>query len=929
MAKRTPAADTPIDPTARLGQLTINGLGPQPARLMLVGEAPVKQDEYRKQPLSSAGGQLLTAILEQKCKPALRRDEMYVTTVVKRRVLDAYGKDTAPNAAEVQLFANTLRAEYHKTQPDVVVTVGATAAKFFLPGCNLELQHGMPTVSEEFGVCVVPCYSPAMAMFDTELMPALYWDCQRVSAFVNGQLGLHCPTTKRTVAHDRLPDDTRPFRDAQGYLHLGVDTEDLVNGRPWCLTVSWADGHACFMPPDHPQLRVLDALVRDPMTITFIHNGMHDLKPLRYLGLDWRAQYRWQQPDGSQHTLDSRIIDTMILAFQQGRLHTQALKTLSYRLLDTLMVSYSDIVDPVAEQRALDYMTEAYSRNGWLKPEHTAYWDEALGKVRMQRPQGVAQRLKRFMSDYGKFEPDEEGNAFSVVKRWEALPAELQQEIEIRLGPFPRTDLSHCDRQAAVHYACQDADQTRLLGLELWARHQMFGLQQVAAIDHGQVPMVERMQHVGLPANSQYFRDLGVEMRGMQEACAGALSVLLDRPINPNSSEQIAELLYKEMGLTAAKMTKTGKQSTGKKALEHLRADNLYVDLIATSKEYGKIDSSFCGNIATRTEWTYPDLDFMTEGELQDEDRLAIAQHQFTAEERAYYQLMITRAKTGRLASKEFNALAIPTRTELGRRIRYGFKTRPGRLLGTWDLNQIEMRVMAHRAQDPQMLEVYNRSPKQFEPWDRDLHIYTANKVTGIATHSMPKKWRTACKSTGFGIIMGITGIGLADQMRMYGLDPEEWTEDRCDEFIVEWLKVFKGVDTYQRDKRAEARRTGEVRDMFGRRFLLPHASCPLQWIASEAERQSHALDIQSSAQCIEKLGMRRIDTEVLPAIRSMGWYIEPCLQVHDELIFEFDAEAADVVDGLMLDALTSVVRMSVPIEAGSAMADSWGGLEK
>lgn len=903
----TPAAPAPaLDPTARLSSRVVPGVGPQPARVMIVGEGPGKHEDQQGRPFVGPSGQLLTHILEQKCKPALYRDRCYVTNVIKRRIAD----DADPTPAEIAYFANTLRGEFYKTQPDVVIAVGRFAARFFLPDCNMELHHGMPMLSEEFGCLVVPCYHPAGAMYDTEMMPALYWDYQRAVACIEGHVGVHYVERRQTRVHDRLPDG---LLGGDAPITLGVDTEDLVDGDPWCLTVSWADGDAALLGPGHPDLPVLDAVVRQPHCTTFIHHGLHDLPVLRRLGLDWANLYLWSpgQP---------RIIDTMQLAFQQGgRIHTQSLKTLVYRLLAVQMDSYDDIVQPVAQERALDYLVSANAIEDWAKPEPEPYWDEEQGKVRIARPQGAGQRLKRIISDYGKYDPAEhEDAAFDAVKRWDALPEHVQAEVQHRLGPFPYTDLSHCPPARARHYAGQDADMTRQLGLELWTRHRSLELTRIADIDHGQIPMIAEMMANGMPASSRYFEGLGAEMRTMQEQAAAELSHLVGRPINPNSSEQLADLLYKELGLAPAKLTRTGRPSTGKKALEHLRKENPFVDLAARSKEFGKIDSSFCTNILRHT-------------------RPVIINEDMDVEERAFYELQVTRAKTGRLASKNFNVLAIPVRTELGKRIRHGFRAREGRLLGTWDLNQIEMRVMAHRSRDTAMCEVYNRDPAKHPAWDRDLHIYTASKVTGIKVgpewkdKSRPDlaKWRTACKSTGFGIIMGITGVGLADQMRMYGLDPAEWTEDRCDELIRDWLKVFGGVHDYQQDMRAQARRTGEVRDMFGRRFLLPHAACPLSWIASEAERQSHALDIQSSAQCIEKLAMREIHVNVLPTIREMDYYCEPIVQIHDELLLEFDAEAAELIDAMMLHTLTTTVQLRVPIEAGGAIGQTWAELEK
>jgi DNA polymerase-1 len=586
-----------------------------------------------------------------------------------------------------------------------------------------------------------------------------------------------------------------------------------------------------------------------------------------------------------------------------------------------------------------------WSKAEWPVPEPTPNYDVVTKKLNWSRPWGLNTHLKRLLADFNPALRDHlyhkvtkknplpppadfaylPNPSVDLVARWGNVDLYKREQVgEYRLDD---TDLSHCDFKTASHYACQDADVTRLLGMELEPRHRLHDLMEISEIDHGQIPMVERMQEQGMPSDPDHFRALSLEMREQEAVLVGVLEAVTGREINPNSTDQVADLLFKEMKLESLKTTRTGKPSTGKKALQHLRKTNPVVEWIMGSREHVKV-SGFCESIVEYSELVLVDEDGTMVRAFPDLEQVLATHPGLTCEWRAFYQLMITRAKTGRLASKKFNALAIPVRTKLGKRIRKGFKVRPGHLLGTWDLNQIEMRVMAHRSQDPVMLEVYNRSPKRFAKWQRDLHIETASKIWGCKLQDVTPEWRTAAKSTGFGIIMGITGVGLSDQMRLYGLDPVDWPQDRCDELIRDWLKVYRVVNDYQQYKRAEARRNGEVRDMFGRRHRLPHATCPLSWIRGEAERQSHALDIQGSAQAIEKMCMARIWREALPGLRAMG-HCEPVLQVHDELLFEFDEDLAEVIDPLMLHYLTTTATLSVPIEAGGAMGASWGDLEK
>lgn len=898
MAKtKTPKAPKPAPPvTARMSSTYVKGEGPVPCRVALFGENPGKRDDWKGRPFIGPPGELLTSMLEL---GGLWRSDLYLSYIVKRRITDHAGNDDTPTQAEIDYFKKDLLIELAQVNADLYIACGSVAARTFCPEANMELHHGLVLYSTILEAPVIVAYHPASGLHDTDNMQAIYWDYEQVGKFVRGEVGVHEAKPRRTRI---MPTAEMPLNLDDGAT-VGLDTEWKTNHDPWCITVSCRDGEAFFIRPDDRfAIEKLNNWARDPEVTFYIHNAMADIGPCKSMGLDLYDGLFW---DGTR----ARVVDTMVLAFQQGRIHTQGLKTLAYRLLKIQMGSYDDLVGPVAQQLALEYLLDAAGRE-WIKPEPMARWNEELNKVTVGRPQGMGQRINRILSDYGQWLDGtykHQANGVDLVKRWDGIDWDRRDEVHQVLGQMPEADLSHCEFEAASHYACQDADVTRLLGPVLEAKHLARDLITIAIVDHGQLPLVEVMQATGLPADPAYFHDLGLDMQRMQEEIAKELSEVVGWNVNPKSSDQVAQLLYEQLGLEPLKLTKSGKASTGKKALQHLRDENPIVQMILQSREYAKIDDAFCGNIIERS-------------------------REVGGEWRAFYQLLVTRVKTGRLAAKNFNALAIPVRTKLGVRLRKGFRCRPGRLLGTWDLSQIEMRVMAHDSRDPLMLDIYNRDPRKYPKWLRDLHIETACRVFGGTPseawlHDEDKdQQRTACKSTGFGILMGITEKGLADQMRLYGLDPEVWTEDECLRLKTEWLKVYEGVDGYQMTRKAEARRLGYVTDLYGRRFDLPHVNCPLRWIAEEAERQAHALPIQSAAQAIEKMAMARCYRELMPIIQPLG-YCQPLLQVHDELIWEFDAELEPVIDAEMMHILTTTADLLVPIEAGMATGESWGDL--
>ncbi len=902
MAKKPKAPKAPrteADITARMSRNAVPGEGHIPCSWMLVGEGPGHKEDRAGRPFVGPTGEFTMALFGGH---NLWRDQFYITNVVKRRIMDANGKDDTPNQEEVDYFRADLVRELAQVQPDYIVAAGGIASRWFLPDTNLELHHGLARWSEVADRPVITCYHPASGLHDTDNMQSIYWDYEQAARFLRGNLSLHEPKPAITRI---LPTSEMPYTIPNGQ-DIGLDTEWRTNGDPWCCTVSLDDGTAYFIAPDdHFALKKVRLWLTDPEATFYIHNTMADMPPTRRMGIPFGDQLIW---DGTR----ARVVDTMVLAYEQGRVHGQGLKALVYRLLKAQMDSYDDLVEPQRQLLAIEYLMQL-AGHSWHKPEPIPRYNEETGKVTFGRPQGLNQRLKRLLSDWE--ERDGTDNPVNLVERWGNWDPEVRDEAEQIYGPMPDADLSHVDPVKAKHYACQDPDMTRRLGRLLWRRHEQRDLINITIIDHGQIPMVERMQANGMPVDPLAMDSLSTDMKRMQEEVAAELSDIVGWTINPKSSEQVATLLYEQLGLIPLKVTAKGKGATDKKSLQHLRKENPLVEMIFTNREYAKIDDGFIGNIMARA--------------TQEWDEAGPTEFW-----RTYYQLLITRVKTGRLAAKDFNVLAIPGRTPLGVRLRQCFRTREGRMLGTWDLNQIEMRVMADDSRDPLMMEIYNRDPKRYPKWLRDLHIETACRIFGgtpdesWTTDKKKKGWRTACKTTGFGILMGIEAQGLQDQMRLYGLDPAEWTEDRCAELKADWLGVYKGVDDYQHWRKQEARRLGYVTDMFQRHYPLPHIHCPLVWIAREAERQAHALPIQGAAQAIEKMCMARAYQEVMPEMQAMG-YCEPIVQIHDELIWEFDAWLEEMLNEAMMEVLTTTVRLKVPIEAGYATGETWGDLEK
>lgn len=308
---------------------------------------------------------------------------------------------------------------------------------------------------------------------------------------------------------------------------------------------------------------------------------------------------------------------------------------------------------------------------------------------------------------------------------------------------------------------------------------------------------------------------------------------------------------------------------------------------------------------------------------------------------RVHPKFRLTVIPTGRLAASTkgagdeagFNPLAVPKHSAWGKRIRKAIIAPPGYLFGSWDYNQLEMRIAAHVSRDPSLLNCYLKGI--------DVHALTAQNIFGV----LPKKQdeslhRLPAKTTGFGIIMGISSYGLHQQLVMAEKErqrqaakkgekvaPIVWTQDDCERFIKGWLDTYPGVREFQKWCKVEAERTGVIRDFYGRRFLVPQVWCANWKIREHALRQAHALPVQSGAQVVVKSAMARIVPLVRKAMKRGVVY--PILQVHDELDFEVREKKLEWWHQEITLTMEHSVELSLPIKAEGKAGVSWGQLEK
>ena len=350
-----------------------------------------------------------------------------------------------------------------------------------------------------------------------------------------------------------------------------------------------------------------------------------------------------------------------------------------------------------------------------------------------------------------------------------------------------------------------------------------------------------------------------------------------DPGFNPNSTKQLGVVLFEKLGLPVIKKTKTG-YSTDVKVLEELKGKHPLVDTILQYRVLAKLQSTYLEGMKP--------LINKTTGRIHTHFRQTVA-------------------VTGRLSSTDPNLQNIPTRTEIGRGIRTLFV--PGKeydWLMSCDYSQIELRILAHVAQDPLMLESFREN--------QDVHARTASEVFGVPLDLVSHEMRSRAKAVNFGIVYGISDFGLAVQL---GCSRKE-----AGEFIENYLVRYKGVKEYMERMKALARSQGYVSTLLGRRRYLPDINNRNFNLRSFAERTAINTPIQGTAADIMKLAMLRVDE----ALRKSGLSSRVLLQVHDELVLEVKETEREATAALVQTEMQNAFKLDVPLLAEVNYGKDW-----
>ncbi len=441
------------------------------------------------------------------------------------------------------------------------------------------------------------------------------------------------------------------------------------------------------------------------------------------------------------------------------------------------------------------------------------------------------------------------------------------------------------DIARATAYAGEDADVTLRLWHVLKPRLVSEGMTTVyERLERPLVPVLARMEERGISVDRQILSRLSGELAQKAAAFEAEIHELAGENFNVGSPKQLGDILFGKMGLPGGSKTKTGQWSTSAQVLEDLAAAGH--DLPRRIVDWRQL---------TKLKSTYTDA-------------LPGFIHPETKRVHTSYSLAAT--TTGRLSSSEPNLQNIPVRTAEGRKIRTAFIAVPGHRLVSADYSQIELRVLAHVADIPQLRRAFENGI--------DIHAMTASEMFGVPVEGMPSEVRRRAKAINFGIIYGISAFGLANQL---GIERSE-----AGEYIKRYFERFPGIRDYMEATKAEAREKGYVETIFGRRAYYPEIRSSNPQVRAFNERAAINAPIQGSAADIIRRAMVRMEGALDAA--GLSQRAQMLLQVHDELIFEVEEEAVDatlaVVVSTMENAAMPALSMKVPLKVDARAALNW-----
>ena len=401
----------------------------------------------------------------------------------------------------------------------------------------------------------------------------------------------------------------------------------------------------------------------------------------------------------------------------------------------------------------------------------------------------------------------------------------------------------------------------------------------ISLLENIEMPLVKvlaDMQYNGIYVDKQELIDYGNTIKQQIEDLTKQIYELAGEEFNINSPKQLGEILFEKLSLPSVKKKKNG-YSTDVDVLEKIKSEHPIIEKILEYRSLMKLNSTY------------------VEGLLPYINEIDNKIH-------SYFHQTVT--ATGRISSTEPNLQNIPTRLELGKRIRKAFKPQQGYIFLDADYSQIELRILAHISQDKHMIEAFRK--------DEDIHKQAASKVLNIPIEEVTKEERSKAKAVNFGIVYGISDFGLAEQIGV--------TRKKAKEYIEQYLEKYNGIKNFMEEIVEEAKEKGYVETLFHRRRYIPEIKSNSYVVRQFGNRAAMNTPIQGTAADIMKIAM----IEVFNKLSTNGLKSKIVLQVHDELIIETLEEEKEQVKKILQDSMENAAKLEIPLKVELSEAKNW-----
>ncbi len=395
-------------------------------------------------------------------------------------------------------------------------------------------------------------------------------------------------------------------------------------------------------------------------------------------------------------------------------------------------------------------------------------------------------------------------------------------------------------------------------------------------IDMPTVEVLSSMQWNGMYVDEQELSAFGKELTSQIEVLTKVIHEMAGEEFNINSTKQLGEILFEKMKLPVIKKTKNG-YSTDVDVLEKLKREDPIIGKILEYRQLTKLNSTY-------VEGLKPFINPKTK-------RIHSFFHQ-------------TITATGRISSTEPNLQNIPTRFELGKRVRKVFKPEEGKVYIDADYSQIELRVLAHISEDKHMIDAFNHN--------EDIHKQAASKVFKTPIDEVTKEQRSNAKAVNFGIVYGISDFGLAEQLGI--------SRKKAKQYIDEYLTEYAGIKEFMENIIEKTKEKGYVETLFHRRRYVPELTSKNYMVRQFGNRVAMNTPIQGTAADIMKIAMINVNKE----LKTRELEAKIVLQVHDEMMIEAPESEKEEVKEIMKKEMESAIQLKIPLVAEISEAKNW-----